>query len=437
MVGLLSNPLRDNWSDLAGPGGALRTPPPRSTDALPSSAGNRSSGPLRSLGGLQTAAADAATSSWQASSATPPAAKSPAVAPVASPAMSSSAAFTVAATATSPATSPAAPAASSAAPAHGPVATAAVADKPVTAADASARPAGGDGRSKLPPKHPPTRKNSHAKFDPVEVNGKFFDGWPKPMLAMLFTGRMDGYIEPCGCAGFDLMRGGLGRRDTFIKQLRADDGWPLACMDVGGVNKGFGPQANIKFQIIADAYRKMGYDSLGLGPSDLKLPAGELLSAVANLPSPFVEANVGLFQLQAKLLPAYKVVTVAGKKIGITAVLGNQERKQITNAEIETADPEAALAAVYPALLRECTGGYLVLLAYASKEETMALVQKYPDFHVAVTAGGGAEPPGSLMPGQTPPQYVPGTHTVLIEVGEKGKNAIVLGIYPDPAHPVR
>src|SRR5262245_15412238 len=38
------------------------------------------------------------------------------------------------------------------------------------------------------------------KFDPERINGKFFEGWKTPRLALLITGRQDGYLEPCGCA---------------------------------------------------------------------------------------------------------------------------------------------------------------------------------------------------------------------------------------------
>ena len=46
-------------------------------------------------------------------------------------------------------------------------------------------------------------------------------GWPKPKVAMVITGMEEGYIEPCGCAGLDRMKGGMGRRQTlFAAKLR-------------------------------------------------------------------------------------------------------------------------------------------------------------------------------------------------------------------------
>ena len=106
----------------------------------------------------------------------------------------------------------------------------------------------------------------------------------------------DGYIEPCGCAGLDRMKGGMGRRCTFLQQLRKK-GWPLVVLDVGGIARGFGRQAELKFQTLIEGKLKMGYDAIAFGVTDLRLPAGELVSVAAGVngkPSMFVSANVGL-----------------------------------------------------------------------------------------------------------------------------------------------
>src|SRR5262249_44927096 len=57
------------------------------------------------------------------------------------------------------------------------------------------------------------------KLDPIEINGKYFEGWPKPKLAIVMGGRQDGYLEPCGCAGLDQQKGGISRRFTFLHEL--------------------------------------------------------------------------------------------------------------------------------------------------------------------------------------------------------------------------
>jgi len=267
-------------------------------------------------------------------------------------------------------------------------------------------------------------KHSGIPFDPVKENGKYFEGWPKPKLAIVITGCQDGYLEPCGCAGLDRMKGGLMRRQSFFQELRRQRDWPVLALDVGGLVKGFGRQTELKFQITVAAMQKMGYDAIGLGKNELRLPTGELVSVAAGVngkPSPFVSANVGLFGFASGLTATKRIVQAAGMKIGITAVLGAKYQKDINNADIEMSAPEAALRKTLPELQKEKCD-LLILLAHATTEESVALAKKFPELDLVVSAGGVGEPPsdkGSPI----------GDKTLLVEVGEKGMGAVVLGLY--------
>ena len=108
-------------------------------------------------------------------------------------------------------------------------------------------------------------------------------------------------------------------------------------------------------------------------------------------------------------------------KIGVTAILGKTFQKEIHNDEIEMSDPEAALEKIVPELKKKAD--YLVLLAHATMEESIELGQKFPAFNVVVTSAG---PPESRRESQ---QTIEGTKTLLITVGYKGMNAIVLGLF--------
>jgi len=267
-------------------------------------------------------------------------------------------------------------------------------------------------------------KHSGVPFDPIQENGKYFEGWPKPRLAIVITGRQDGYLEPCGCAGLDRMKGGLMRRSSFLQELRRDRDWPVVAVDVGGLISGFGRQTELKFQTTVDAMRKMGYDAIALGKGELRLPTGELVSVAATVngkPSPFVSANVGLFGFAAGLTAAKRVVEAGGMRIGITAVLGAAYQKDIHNADIEMSSPDAALRKTLPELQKEKCD-YLILLAHANTEESLALAKTFPEFDLVVTAGGIGEPPSNKGP-------TVGDKTLLVEVGDKGMGAVVLGLY--------
>ncbi len=274
---------------------------------------------------------------------------------------------------------------------------------------------------------PKTKKNSGIPFDPIKENGPIFVAWPKPRLALVITGMEDGYLEPCGCAGLDRMKGGMARRATLFQQLR-QDGWPVVGLDVGGLSHGFGRQAELKFQTLVESKRKMGYEAIAFGADDLRLPAGELAAVAASVdgkPSPFVAANVGLLGKPGEITPQVRVIEAGGMKIGVTAILGRKFQKEIHNDEIEMSDPDAVLAKIVAELKPKAD--YLLLLAHATSEEAVELGKKFPAFNVVVSAEGWEEPPKS-------PQTIAGSKTLLITVGHKGMDAIVLGLY-DGANP--
>jgi hypothetical protein len=148
---------------------------------------------------------------------------------------------------------------------------------------------------------------------------EYFVGWARPKLALVISGRQDGYLEPCGCAGLENQKGGLNRRHALFKEL-AQKGWPLAAVDVGGQVRRFGTQAEVQFTLVADALKQLGYCAIGFGPSDLRLPAGHIVSAVAGADpadTVFVSANVSLFDLTPKV----RVIEAGGMTLGITSVL--------------------------------------------------------------------------------------------------------------------
>lgn len=268
-----------------------------------------------------------------------------------------------------------------------------------------------------------------------ERNGPVFQGWQKPQVAIVFTGELDGYIEPCGCTGKENQKGGLSRRQNFLRAMESA-GWPIVPVDLGGQVRRFGRQSEVKFQSIADGLRQMGYAAVGFGPADLRLPAEEVVAAVAavgDVATPFVSANVGLLGLDADITPRHRIVKAGGRTIGITSVLGDAEAKQVRNDAVEVVPAAAALERVV-AKFTEANCDHRILLAWASPEETAGLAARFPEFDLVAMAGSGDEPPAQLEP-------IAGEEgrgqRRLVKVGHKGMFAVVVGIFDDAAQPVR
>ena len=258
-------------------------------------------------------------------------------------------------------------------------------------------------------------------FDPIKENGPIFVGWGVPRVALVITGQQNGYLEPCGCAGLDRMKGGLSRRYSFIKGLR-DNGWPVIALDVGGMCNSFGKQAELKFHTTASALRAMGYNAIALGKAELGFPAADILSEIVNAdgtPGMFVSANVSVFERDAGMPPTYKILQANGLKFGITSVLCKSAQNFSQNDEILLSPTKESLNKVVPILKEK--SDIRILLSHGTVEEALAIAKDYPDFQVIVTAGGNPEPPSKpvILPSG---QYI-------ITVGQKGMCSIVLGFF--------
>jgi hypothetical protein len=267
------------------------------------------------------------------------------------------------------------------------------------------------------------------KIDPVKVNGEIFVDWPKPDVALVFSGEQDGYLEPCGCAGLENQKGGLKRRFTLLKELRGK-GWPVVAMDLGGQEKRSGVQPELKFDFSLRALAKLGYEAVGFGPNDLRM---DLLPIVINLDEPnklLVSANVGIADFDEGMTRRYKIVEAGGMKIGVTSVLGKQDMAGLQNSnDLTLVDPVEALEQVLPKL-REANCDQLVLLAHAEPAEAKELARRFREFNWVMVAHGAEEPPKE-------PTKIEGTNAHMIEAGHKGMYVAVVGLYKNGDTPFR
>ena len=268
--------------------------------------------------------------------------------------------------------------------------------------------------------------------DTLETADPIFVDWPQPQVALMFSGEMDGFLEPCGCAGLENQLGGLQRRHTLIKQLEGR-GWPVVPLDMGGLVRRIGPQAEVKYRYTLQSLIKLDYAAIGFGARDLRLSSDALLFVLANLDpekSPLVSANLGLFGADSPFSKKYKVIEAGGKRIGVTAVLGRRHLEVVKNsADVTWVDPSEALQNLMPALEGEQCD-LLVLLVHADPDEATALAQQFPQFQLVATTGG-AEVPRDRA------REIEGSAAQLIEVGDKGMYVIVLGVFDDPQQPFR
>lgn len=271
--------------------------------------------------------------------------------------------------------------------------------------------------------------DSTLESEPFVEELKLFDGWGKPEFAIFVTGQQKGYIEPCGCAGLANQKGGLARRHTLVRELKAKD-WPLVICDVGNQVRRYGRQAELKFQITVEGLKTIGYDAVAFGEQDLGLSVGEVAAATMAMDdqgTPFLCANAAV--LDRGLTPQFRIIESGGKKIGITSVLGTAEQAKVTSTEVLLQPVVESLNEVVPQL-QEANCDFFVLLAHASLEESRSLARQFPDFDVIVSSGGLGDPTYE-------PEAIEGSDAILVQVGVKGMFAGVIGVFPDAEQPLR
>ncbi len=265
-----------------------------------------------------------------------------------------------------------------------------------------------------------------------------FPAWPKPRVALLVTGEQEGYFEPCGCTANQL--GGMNRRASLFDQLTSL-GWPVRGIDVGTLSRRSARQSQIKFETTLQALRQMNYVAVGMGPEELRLDPGYLISqhvTDGELPLAFVSSNLTFYGSPDIGTPLpFRIVDVDGFKIGITSVMSESRRKEVipdrtaeeaAAADIQWLDPTESLTRVEQQFASEEVQ-FRVLLSQSSVEESKALAEKFPQFNLIVTTEGYGD-------GERKTELIGSTQ--LLQVGEKGKYAGVVGIYPDDAaNPIR
>lgn len=214
--------------------------------------------------------------------------------------------------------------------------------KPAEEAVPPAKPASDKGDDSPNEKPGETAKSLGGVDSPVAKPGQsriaIFSGWSKPDAALVLTGRQNGYIEPCGCAGLVNQKGGMARRLTMIRELSRTR---VAGRGARRRQSGETLRAAVRDQVPDrgfDGLRQMDYRVIGLGPDDLRLSSGELFAAASEEPYRFVSSNVTV--LDPSVTPLFRVLEVGELKVGVTTVLGDEYRERVKSDEVSTHWPK-------------------------------------------------------------------------------------------------
>lgn len=281
------------------------------------------------------------------------------------------------------------------------------------------------------PTSPPADPPKTPAAPPAEA---LFEGWDQPTAALILTGDQHGYLEPCGCS--EKQSGGFARRAAMFHELRDSRKWNVVGLDVGGTLKdkrAQRTQSQAKFAAILTGLNYMGYKALSVGLEELLFGSTNLYASYLEMEGHegfdlnFVSANTTLFGTREGMPPAeFRVIDSGNLKIGVTSVISPNVQQDLDIAGI-TRDPAEVLISpideTLPPVIEQMQAAgaeLLVLLVHGNIKEAEELARKYPQFQVVATARSAEDPLKNT-------RHV--GETLFCEVGQKGKNAAVVGIY--------
>ena len=276
-----------------------------------------------------------------------------------------------------------------------------------------------------------------------------FSTWPadtKPDAVIVLSGQTFGYLRPCGCSVNQ--KGGLERRANLIDALRTI-GWPVVAVDLGDIAapRKVHEQDVLKYRYAMLAMREMGYVATGVGEKDFDQQLWELLARytyqVPDAPPIVLAANLVGVDAQKKITPrtelfqqgdgkrpaveALEVATVGGVNVGFTSVVGKDMYERLAKIDptfgfLDNAALLKQLVADLAAHPKKPTAN--VLLYQGIKEDAVKIAAMYPQFNVILCQSGTAE--------SEPPQFPTLANdgkTIIVQVGHKGQNVGVVGLF--------
>lgn len=207
---------------------------------------------------------------------------------------------------------------------------------------------------------------------------------PEPALTVYFTCDTIGRLEPCGC--FTGQHGGLTRLRSWL-ELNPPPGVSLK-VDVGGAIAGQHDYDLIQYRYLAQAYQSMGYAALNVGGREALVSRADLTNLATASPVPLISASVVDAASRQPLLPAYRMVEVGGKRIGILGVVSPRSVPEPGEGLAVLALNEAVDRQL-PALAAKTD--LVILLAFADENELRRLARDY--FEFALILGGDVAGP--------------------------------------------
>ncbi len=280
----------------------------------------------------------------------------------------------------------------------------------------------------------------------MEMPKPLFQGWEKPDFVLVLSGQQHGYVLPCGCSHPQV--GGLERRYNLIRLLK-ERGWPVVAVDLGDVPQKEGPyqlpnvQGLLKYKYSMQALQTMGYAAVGVGEYEAALPLFSALGEFAlqehdnpNAPKTLVANLLDREKNFPGQMDSWRLVTAGSTKVGVTCVVGPTVAAKIKDKDVKFPPKSGeTIRAVLKAMGER--GVQIPVLLYQGGSlnakdprptEAVWCAEAFPEIPLILCLSESDEPPGQPWEVKDPkhPDRAP---TWVVQVGHKGKNVVVVGVW--------
>jgi hypothetical protein len=229
-----------------------------------------------------------------------------------------------------------------------------------------------------PPSAPPRMK--WQQMEPHTQHAGFVALEPGETEALIiYSGSLHGLLEACGCPGNP--SGGLGKELTVVNRVR-QGGLPSLYLNPGDLFPY--EKQPLKMKFIAEAAALMKYDALTIGDQELVegLPRFRELAGQYHLP--YLSENLR-GPAGERLAPGVMIKDLAGIKVGIIAVMGDESYLYFRSAVLTGMKIEPVADAVQAALAQlEKKVDYVILLSHQDKYLDRDLAERFQSINLII-----------------------------------------------------
>jgi hypothetical protein len=223
--------------------------------------------------------------------------------------------------------------------------------------------------------------------------------------------------------------GGLYKKATYLQKYKNDQSG-LVIVDSGDllnedeeVPESVKQSAELKAELIAQIYNKIGIDAVNVGELDLVLGIPYLKELEKKQNFPFVSANL-VDDKNAPIFKRYVIKKVNGKNVGIFGVIGDTSEmaakvSEITNGAASVQDPLQTAESI----VKELSGkvDYMIALTHQGTNRDWVIARRIKGIDLVV---GGHDKQKTKEPFEA-------EKTLIVQAGEKGQYLGMLEVAMD------